>query len=312
MPSRKSNNKPKPDNTPVPVHDWSFEAIGTRWWIGLYEAAEASALQKAQRLVAERIKTFDKTYSRFRSDSIASAVSRMAGDYELPPDSQALFALYRKLYDATGGVFTPLVGQLLSDAGYDASYSLQPGDLTVPPRWDDVISYRDSTLHAEKPVLLDFGAAGKGYLADLVAAELQAAGFTKFCVDAGGDMVCSGLSDPLKIGLEHPDDPSQVVGVAELQHGALCGSAGNRRAWAEYHHIMNPFTLDSPRDIKAVWATADNALTADGLTTALFFVDPAKLLQQFRFAYAIMYADGSVVVSSDFPAQLLTITRENT
>jgi len=310
MPSRKSNSKPKPDPLPRAVCEWSFEAIGTVWWIGLYEPVQDGRLQAVQQAVTERVERFDRTYSRFRDDSLVTKIAKEAGSFTFPDDGAALFAMYRQLYDVTNGAVTPLIGQLLADAGYDASYSLRPGKLSAPPAWDEVMRYENGTLITELPVLLDFGAAGKGYLVDLVAMELRAAGLERFCVDAGGDMVCFGLSKALQIGLEHPDDPSQITGVTQLQNGALCGSAGNRRAWQNYHHIMNPFTLDSPQSIKAVWVAAGDALTADGLATALFFIDPARLLQQFRFAYAIMYADDTVTMSPNFHAQLFIVTRK--
>jgi thiamine biosynthesis lipoprotein len=288
----------------VPTSEWTFEAIGTSWWIAIYQPVDA--IEKVQSDVAERIEMFDKTYSRFRDDSVVSSIAQKAGDYELPADSQRLLQLYRQLYDASHGLVTPLIGQTLADAGYDAKYSLKVGDVRQPPRWDDVMSYKLNMLSVTQPVLLDFGAAGKGYLVDIVAGILQDHGVTRFCIDAGGDMVCRGLNEPLRIGLENPDNSQQVVGVFQLQDKALCGSAGNRRSWAQYHHIIDPQSLESPRHIKALWVSADNAALADGLATALFFVSPEKLMANFSFAYCMIYADGRIERSSDFPAELFT------
>ena len=306
MRSNRSSGKPKPEPLPQAVHEWSFEAIGTGWWIGLYESVGTDRLAAVQQAVAQRIEQFDLVYSRFRDDSLVSSIAREAGTFIFPADSEALFSLYRRLYDATNGAVTPLIGQALVDAGYDASYSLRPGKLKPTPAWDDVMQFKGRTLTTTQPILLAFGAAGKGYLVDLVAAELEAAGLKAYCVDASGDMVCSGLKTALKIGLEHPEDTSQVIGVADLQKGALCGSAGNRRRWAGYHHIIDPHALASPENIAAVWVCAETALIADGLTTALYFAEPETLARQFRFAYVIMYADGRVAASADFPAQLFT------
>lgn len=290
----------------TPASEWSFEAIGTGWWIGLYQTVDD--IEGLQQAIAERIEAFDKTYSRFRKDSLVTAMSQKAGDYQLPEDSGALFKLYRQLYDASGGRVTPLIGRALSDAGYDADYSLKPKteDMQTPPNWGDVMTYKLNMLSIQQPLLLDFGAAGKGYLVDIIAALLQACGVTRFCVDAGGDMLCYGLDQPLRIGLENPDDVSQVVGVVQLQDMALCGSAGNRRTWAQYHHIIDPQSLQSPRHIKALWVSADSALLADGLATALFFVEPHKLLAAFSFGYCMIYADGRIERSSNFPAELFT------
>lgn len=305
MPSPKSKPKPRPE--PLTPHaEWSFEAIGTQWWIGVYEPITHTRLVRLQREVAVRIETFDMKYSRFRADSLVTQIAQQAGEYRLPEDAEPLLAFYRQLYDATAGRVTPLIGQTLSDAGYGANYSLKPGVLHEPPRWDAAMTYRGGLLTTQQTVLLDFGAAGKGYLVDIIANLLQSAGVGQLCVDAGGDMYCVGLGTPLRIGLENPDDPSQVVGVAELSRGALCGSAGNRRAWGDYHHIIDPKLLISPRHIKALWVTADDALTADGLATALFFTTPEVLRKTFTFEQLILYADGSAAASPGFAAQLFT------
>jgi FAD:protein FMN transferase len=190
----------------------------------------------------------------------------------------------------------------MADAGYDASYSLAPKKLHKPPQWEGTLDGSANTLIVKTPVLLDFGAAGKGYLVDILAEILTAQTIDYFCIDAGGDIRCH-TPQPLRIGLEHPDDSTQAIGVATVTNGALCGSAGNRRAWGDYHHIINPQTLASVQRIKAVWVTAADALTADGLTTALFFTDASILHKHFDFAHCLVYSDNTMQYSADFPAE---------
>jgi thiamine biosynthesis lipoprotein len=311
VPSKKLLLLPKPNtDLPTTVSEWSFEAIGTAWWIGIYSRLADSSLQQLQKLVAARIETFDLTYSRFRPDSVVTKISKVAGTYQLPADSKLLFDMYRKLYDATDGLVTPLIGQVLSNAGYDANYSLRPGTLSTPPSWDSMLSFNDGQLTTTEPVLLDFGAAGKGYLVDIIAELLQAHGVTLFCVDAGGDMLCRGLGEPLQIGLENPVNSDELLGTVALQEGAICGSASNRRKWSGYHHIMNPQSLRPVDDIRAAWVTAPTALVADGLATALFFVPPEKLTNDFTYSYCIVRADNGLVCASDFPGKLFTTAEE--
>ncbi|HSX32597.1 MAG TPA: FAD:protein FMN transferase [Candidatus Saccharimonadales bacterium] len=297
MPSTKSNSKPKPR--------LSFEAIGTQWQIDLGASPERAAALVP--VITARINEFDKAYSRFRADSLITAISRNAGTYTLPADAPPLLALYRAMYTATDGAVTPLIGQALADAGYDAVYSLKPKQLTRPPAWEDVLHYRHPSLTVTQPVLLDFGAAGKGYLLDILADVLQAHDVHDYCIDAGGDMVRrTTAGSTLSVGLEDPDDTSKVIGTVTLANGSLCGSAGNRRKWASYHHILDPHTLRSPTVIKAVWVTADTALLADGMTTCLFFAPPATLKKRFSFEYALLHADGQVSCSAKFPGTLFT------
>lgn len=296
---------------------WEFEAIGTHWRLDVAGDAtqvDGSPLMTLQRAVAERIEAFDKTYSRFRDDSLVTQMSRDAGTYELPPDADELLKVYSGMYDISDGLVTPLIGQVLSDAGYDAHYKLQPGELARPPAWNDAMEYVPGTnavppkLHIKHPVLLDFGAAGKGYLVDLVCDVLEAGGVNSYCVDAGGDMRHHDASGgTLRVGLEHPADPSAVIGVADVSNFALCGSAGNRRAWQGLHHIMNPHSLQPVQDIVAVWTMAPTALIADAVATGLFFVEAAKLKAVYDFEYVVVHSDYSYERSPGFKGEMLGV-----
>jgi len=164
-------------------------------------------------------------------------------------------------------------------------------------------------LHIRKPVQLDFGAAGKGYLIDLVAKVLEENNYFNYCIDAGGDILHKNKKT-IRVGLEDPENADQVIGVYELGNGSICGSAGNRRRWGNFTHIMNPKTLASPTEIIAVWVMADSALVADALTTCLFFVRPESLMQadtsgnSYRFEYFILYKDRSFDKSVNFKGEV--------
>ncbi len=278
-----------------------FDAIGTRWQIDTPMDIAPEEKNRVLVLIHERIEEFDKHYSRFRDDSLVTEMSKKAGEYTLPEDAKPMFDLYEKMYRITGGLMTPLIGQVLVDAGYDAEYSLQPKPLTVPPAWDEVLDYKYPKLTLKKPALLDFGAMGKGYLIDIIGELLEKNGISEYTVDAGGDIRHRGSE--LRVGLENPLDFTEALGIATIADQSICGSAGNRRAWAQFHHIMNPATLSSPRDILAVWAVAESTLLADALTTALFFTEPQILYQHFAFEFLLMKADASVYYSPNFPGE---------
>jgi thiamine biosynthesis lipoprotein len=154
----------------------------------------------------------------------------------------------------------------------------------------------------KKPLILDFGAAGKGYLIDIVGQILTDAAFPSFSINAGGDILISNSDE--RIGLENPLDTTQAIGVVSLHSGSICGSSGNRRTWGNFHHIMDPTTLASPENILATWVTAQTAMYADGLATCLFLSEPELLTHHFSFEYVILYQDFSIKKSSNFPAEL--------
>lgn len=282
----------------------TFEAIGTSWFIELDEPITKTIQQRMMRLIHERIELFDQAYSRFRDDSLVNEMARTGGRFKLPDDAAPLMELYQALYKITGGKVTPLVADTLSDAGYDATYSLRPRPtLRSTPPWEEVLAYDPPYLSLKRPVSLDFGAAGKGYLVDLVAELIEAAGISNYTIDAGGDMRHRNMTGrQLRVALEHPLDAKQAIGVFELDNRSLCASAGSRRAWGPYHHIFDPHRAESVRSAAATWVVADSTLLADGLATALFFVDPIALAHQYEFEYAIVRENLSYECSPAFAA----------
>jgi thiamine biosynthesis lipoprotein len=282
----------------------TFEAIGTRWEIDATAPIDQQTFETILTAVQQRIAEFDHVYSRFKLDSVVTKMSQEAGTYLLPPDAEPLFKLYRKLYDLTAGAFTPFIGDLLTAAGYDREYSLISKKLPTVKDWS-AIAFTPPELEIKTPVLLDFGAAGKGYLIDLVAAVLKKHTVTDFTIDAGGDILHqSDERKPLRVGLEHPENLSQAIGVVTLSEGSICGSAGNRRNWGTFHHTINPHTQSSPKHILATWVTAETAFLADALATCLYFVEPATLEAEFDFEYLLLDPTYQVKKSANFPAEL--------
>ncbi|WP_339619288.1 FAD:protein FMN transferase [uncultured Salinibacterium sp.] len=277
-----------------------FDAIGAPWQIDTAEPLGSDV----EAAIAHRIELFDRTYSRFRDDSLVSEISRTPGTYTFPADAPPLFELYRRLYDATSGSMSPLVGRALEELGYDRTYSLQPATKrSRVPEWHEAISWNGSELTTLTPAVLDVGAAGKGYLVDLVAEVLAEHGVSAATVDASGDILHRG-NDTLRVALEHPLDTSKAIGVVSVSNQAVCASAPNRRAWAGLHHILDARSGLPTERIIATWAIAPTALEADGLATALFFAEPAALAVEFNFEWVRMHSTGRVEYSPDLTGEI--------
>jgi thiamine biosynthesis lipoprotein len=291
-----------------------FGALGTQWEIATGEPLDDGLRQ----LVLKRIDDFERTYSRFRDDSLVAqiAAAHEGGRFLFPEDSRVLFDLYDRLYEATAGAVDPLVGRRLELLGYDRTYSLTPAPATLceaealpRPKWSSDVIRDGTTVVTHAPLVVDVGAAGKGYLVDLVSEMLRTAGVADYVIDGSGDLRHSGQS-PIRVGLEHPFDPALVIGVSNLWNAALCASAVNRRAWADgLHHVLDARTGKPVHHVVATWVVAEDAATADGLATAFFVTAPQKLAATFSFAYVRMFADGHAEVSENFDGRVFVDER---
>ena len=283
----------------MPELNLLFEATGTQWSIRATDIENPTGLTHH---IRQEIEDFEQTYSRFRPNSTVALMANASGTYRLPDTAKQLLEIYRLAYELTDGKVTPLIGQVLSDAGYDAEYSLRPGIPVVPAAWDAVLDYQFPNLTVNRPVRLDFGAAGKGLIVDLIGTYLLSVKASSYVIDAGGDLLC--FNSQLTVGLEDPSEPSQAIGSLNLRNGSLCGSSGNRRRWEGYHHLIDPQTLRSPERILAVWATAESAVVADMLTTCLFFERGKEFARLCAAEYLVLYDDYSIDQSAGFQAEL--------
>lgn len=278
---------------------WQFSAIGTQWSI----ETPNELTDGIKSAVSEIIESFDKTYSRFRDDSWVTQVAAQAGEYTLPQNSAPLIEIYKKLYKVTDGSVTPLVGDTLAGMGYDKDYSLKQRSTVTVPILDDVLTLTDSKLITRQPVTLDFGAAGKGYLVDLVGDFLELEGIDEYTIDASGDIRHRGEKAQI-IGLENPHDIATVIGTMTVQNASLCASATNRRRWGDgVHHVIDGRTSLPTNEVIATWVSASSTVVADGLATALFFVGPDDL-DAWNFQFVRLYANGKIERSENFVGEL--------
>ncbi|MFC8626876.1 FAD:protein FMN transferase [Streptomyces anulatus] len=288
---------------------FAFDAIGTQWRV----ETEAPLDQDVRQHILDRAERFDATYSRFRPDSLVSRIASApeGGRFTFPDDSLALFDVYDRLFAATDGAVDPLVGRDLELLGYDAAYTLRPAPEAVRaehardrPTWAADVGRDGPCVLTRRPVVIDVGAAGKGYLVDLLSAVLDGAGYTGFVVDASGDLLHRGRR-ATRVGLENPFAARQVIGVAEVRDRALCASGVNRRSWGDgLHHVLDARTSVPADRVVATWVVAERAACADGLATALFFTGAGRLAQSFDFTCVRVRSDGRAEISPDFPGEL--------
>ena len=140
------------------------------------------------------------------------------------------------------------------------------------------------TVELLKPGMrLDLGGIAKGYVIDEALAVLRKQGIRRALVDAGGDIV---LGDP------PPNKPGWLIGVAALEPGqppsryiwlsrTAIATSGDTLQYVEiggrrYSHLVDPRTGVGLTDHSTVTVIAPDAITADGLASAVSVLGPKK------------------------------------
>ena len=298
---RMTDSAESDNHTPKTTSQMTDSAESDNQHANLTSQMTDSAESDMREAVAALLRTYEHTLSRFREDSLAAAMRRAThgGSFDFPDWAGGLFDLYDALHEASDGAIDPCVGEDLTRLGYGPAYTFaaQPnvraytGAVHGRATWHDSVERHGCTLITRGPVSLDFGACGKGYAVDLIAALLRDGGCNDernternternadhhagpnanraadraLVIDAGGDLLVHlGQSPdqpvPLRVALEHPSDSTQAVGVAEIMDGALCASAPSRRHWGEQagmrlHHLLNAIDGMPADSVAAAWA----------------------------------------------------------
>ncbi|MEO5852594.1 MAG: FAD:protein FMN transferase [Nocardioides sp.] len=192
--------------------------------------AAASAWDEAM----ATLRDVDRVFSTYRDDSFVSRLGR--GEISVadcPPEVAEVLALGE-------------VARLLSHGAFDVR---RPG--------------------TDGRMVLDPSGVVKGWAVERAARPLRGLADTDFCLSAGGDMVCH-VADPdapaWRVGIEDPADPSRLVAVVPVRHGAVATSGTAHRG----EHVVDARTGAAPQGIASVTVVGDDLTWADIDATAAF------------------------------------------
>ena len=264
------------------THDLRFPAMGTSAHVVVVDGC-FEHLEQARR----RIEQLERRWTRFRPDSEVSAINQADGAPLVVSDDTALLVLRSlQAWRATAGRFDPTVHDAVIAAGYDEV--LVGRWVDDPPPADPAVGLHDVAVDRASGLVwapaglhLDPGGIGKGLAADIVVAELRAAGAAGACVNLGGDLRVDGVpphGDAWSVGIDDPRDKDRELVRLPLVAGGVATSGRLDRAWVvdgrPAHHLIDPSTgRPADTDIVAVTALAATAWWAEVVATWAFLGD---------------------------------------
>ena len=253
------------------IRQWTGQALGARASIRLdHPAGEAIAA----RAMAE-IDRLEDILSLYRPESALSRLNR-DGHLDAPPfELLECLSLAGAVHHASGGRFDPTVQPLWALWAEAAANGGRPDagaveEIRRRTGWDKV--RLDAAAIALSPgAALTLNGIGQGYVADRVAALLEAEGLTDILVDPGELRALGGAPDGgdwpvrLETGERLPLRQRALATSAPL--GTTFDQAGRDG------HILDPATgRPTPAQWRAVSISAPSAAIADALATAACLV----------------------------------------
>ncbi len=281
----------------TPVYVWSGFALGARATIRLAHP-EAPAI--AARAAAE-IERLEDIFSLYRPDSALMRLNAAGTLDTPPPDLLECLTQAGAAHRATGGLFDPTVQPLWALWAKRATSGGRPttrelSEVRALGGWSDLRFSTDAASLAPGMALTLNGIA-QGYIADRVAALLEAAELTDILVDTGEMRALGG----------HPDGGSWPVKLAQggevaLRARSLATSAplgtvfdaAGRRG-----HILHPVTGEpAALHWRGVSISAPSAALADALSTAACLTARRGEIDSFTVAFAGARCESAVAAGA--------------
>ncbi len=295
-----------------------FAALGTTATV---LTTDPAAVDRAAEVTRQVTDDLDAACSRFRPDSELMCL-RCGVDQRVSPTLAAVLDAAMTAAESTHGLVDPTVGSALIGLGYDRDFAeLDGGEVDAPSsataagNWRRVRFDRARrVVRIPAGVVIDVGATGKAFAADLAAQRAATATKCGVLVNLGGDIATAGGSPaggwPVGIADSHRAAGAQVQQTISLSTGALATSSVTARVWRrngrQMHHIVDPATGE-PADVvwRTVSVTAPSCVAANTASTACL-VDGHRavtLLTGWQLPARLATPAGHVLTIGGWPQQ---------
>ncbi len=273
-----------------------------------------------QRLVDERLASFDKIFSNYRPDSDISRFNNQNGLdwFKVDADLVRLVELSHKISQQSQGAFDITVGALLKIWGFGpfktADHRL-PTDAQIAEALKDV-GYRQLLFQKSPPALkktntrvyVDVSGIAQGYSVDKIAKFLETKAIQNYMVEIGGEIRTKGDKNgqPWTLAVDSPSsEPGNAAALVHVVNKGLT-TAGDYRDYFEKDGKRFSHTID-PRNgrpvahkLASITVIAASTGEADGWDTALMVLGPEesrKLVPKMRLAAFMIMREGNSFVT---------------
>lgn len=226
--------------------------MASRCEVRLHAPDAIAAGAWAEAAIAE-VRRIEAKFSRYRDDSITTAINRAAGQdaVEVDDETAHLLNFGAALYAQSDGRFDLTSGVLRRAWDFKAGRvpAQRELDALLPLIGWSQVQWRDHSIRLPRAGMeIDFGGIGKEYAADRAAAALVEHGGRRGFVNLGGDVRVIGPAPdgtPWRIAVQHPrGQAGEILAHLDVASGALATSGDYERYFIvdgrRYCHLLDP------------------------------------------------------------------------
>jgi thiamine biosynthesis lipoprotein len=235
----------------------------------------------------EEMDRVSRLLNRYQSASAIGTLNKEGYLSDMPSEVSEVIARALHFHKASGGAFDMTVKPLVDlYKEHFAAHKSPPSEAEVAKVLELVdasaVRFDGRTIRfAKEGMGITLDGIAKGYIIDCGAETLQRHGIKHALINAGGDIRAIGGKEsrtPWKVAIQNPEKEGPYVDTITMVNGAIATS-GNYEIYFDeeklYHHIVDPKTGRSPLQSASVTVMASNVMDADGLSTAVFVLEPA-------------------------------------
>ena len=265
------------------VHRASRLMLGTRIDLVVQGLSSPNAAH-AHQAAFDRMAQLEAMMSRYRPDSVVSALNRATGRAAIvvPNELMTVLQAARRLAETSEGRFDVTVGSL-------QAWDFRPGARGVPDEsvlraqrglvGIDALALDEDAGTAwlqRRGVQIDLGGVAKLPILQAGLQVLVQHGVEGALVNGGGDVLVHGLVDgrPWRVGLRDPRRPETLLGQVELSHRGVVAASGDyeRFRWHQgqrLHHILDPRTGHPTRGLRGLALVSNRIDAVNGMGAAM-------------------------------------------
>ena len=262
-----------------------FRAMASPCELLLY-GEDAGALEATAREAIREVQRIERKYSRYRDDSVVTAINRSAGHpdgYGVDPETAGLLDYAATAFEQSDGAFDITSGVLRE--AWDFRSGRVPRQAEIDRArarvgWQRVAWHGDR-IRLDAGMELDFGGFGKEYAADRAAALCREHGIRAGLVDLSGDIAVVGPhpdGSPWSVGVRDPRC-AEAAATLSLSHGAIATSGDYQRCMVvggrRYAHLLDPRTGWPVSGLASVSVVAPQCLVAGTASTVAMLKEAA-------------------------------------
>lgn len=290
--------------------------FGTTLWLRAGHASADRAEAGLDAAIAA-IRHVERHMSLFEPTSAVCQLNREGVLHNPHPDLVKVLQLAQQVSRRSNGAFDVTVQPLwLAWQGAQRAGRLPTAAELAAARaqcgWRGLVVSPES-IHLKTPgMALTLNGIAQGYASDLARAALQAQGIEHALIDTGEWSALGRSPDatPWTLGVANPRSASALIARLATDGRAIATSSDAHCSFSadhRHHHIFDPRTGYSPREVASVTVAAPTCAMADALTKVMFMAGQVRafdLARQWQVDVLVVDKAGRWRASAGLAARL--------